>query len=53
MHPLARFVGLPPEGAANLDFPLWGGSEHDLEERSDAQIIVSRFPAGGASAAGD
>ena len=27
--------------------PLRDGSEHDLEERSDAQIIVSRFPVGG------
>mgnify|MGYP000258976042 CR=1 FL=1 len=34
MHPYPRFAVLAPGGVH---------SEHDLEERSDAQIIVSRF----------
>ena len=34
-----------PEGGSKSWLPHRGGSEHDLKERSDAQIIVSRFPA--------
>ena len=48
MHPLARYAGLPPEGAASLGSPTGVAanmsctSEHNLKEQSDAQIVVSR-----------